>query len=130
MTSKWHETRKAKLDELFLGKKFRIAEEVNFDEPVATPLGYKIKRGYRIVETDKLTRDYVEYIVGKSLLNILADEYNAVEKPEAKKRGRPRKQPLDQAEEWAGREIPSDAQQITQPGPTMVNPNADESYEG
>lgn len=128
--SKWHETRKAKLDKLFKGKKFRIAEEVNLDEPVATPLGYKIKKGYKIVETDKLTRDYVEYYVGKSLLNILAEDYDAVVMPEPRKRGRPRKQPLEQAEVWADRSIPDDAQQITQPGQPLTNPNATERFEG
>jgi hypothetical protein len=124
--AKWHETRKARMDELFKGKKFQIEEEVKFDEPVATPLGYKIKSGYRIVEIDKLTRDYVEYFVGKSLVKILADEYDAIEKPAAKKRGRPRKQPLEQAEEWAGRDIQDTAWPITQPGPALDNPNEDE----
>lgn len=124
--AKWHETRKARMDELFQGKKFEIHEEVEFDEPKATPLGYKIKKGYRIVEVGKLTRDHVEYFVGKSLVNILADEYDAIEKPAPKKRGRPRKQPLEQAEQWAGRELPDDAGPITQPGPTLVNPNEDE----
>ena len=124
--TKWHETRKSRLDELFKGKKFEIREEFKSDEPVATPLGYKIKSGYRIVEVGKLTRDYVEYFIGKSLVKILADEYDAIEKPAAKKRGRPRKQPLEQAEEWADRDIPDDAGPITQPGPTYGNPNEDE----
>lgn len=128
--SKWHETRKARLDELFKGKKFVVREEFKFDEPVATPLGYTIKSGYSIVEVDKLTRDHVEYFVGKSLLNILVEEYAAVEKPAPKRRGRPRKQPIEQAEEWASRDISDDAQQITQPGEPLVNPNADEEYKG
>jgi hypothetical protein len=128
--SKWHETRKARLDELFKGKKFEIREEFKVDEPVATPLGYKIKTGYRIVEVGKLTRDYVEYYVGKSLLDILVEEYAAVEKPQPRRRGRPRKQPIEQAEDWASRDTPDDAQQITQPGEPLINPNADEEYKG
>lgn len=121
-------SKKEKLDNLFKGKKFEIREEVNLNEPVATPLGYKIKHGYRIVQVDKLTRDYVEYYVSKSLLDTIADEYGAVEKPESKRRGRPKKEPIEQAEEWANRDIPNDAQQITQPGPTYPNPNADQSF--
>lgn len=126
MTSKWHETRKARMDELFTGMKFEIVEEVDSDTPLATPLGYKINKGYRLVSTDGGTDIYV----GKALLNTLADDYDAVEKPAAKKRGRPRKQPIEQAEEWAGRELPGDASPITQPGPALVNPNADEEYKG
>jgi hypothetical protein len=60
------------------------------------------------------------------LLKQLAKDYNAVELPPSRKRGRPRKQPLEQAEKWAGRDIPNDAQQITQPGPTYINYNANE----
>lgn len=125
MTSKWHETRKARMEELFSGKKFEIVETVDSDTPIATPLGYKVNKGYRLRETDGST-----IVVGKALLNTLADDFDAVEKPEAKKRGRPRKQPLEQAEEWAGREMPGDASPVTQPGPAMVNPNEDEHYEG
>lgn len=128
--SKWHETRKARMDELFAGKKFRVVEEFKSDEPVATPLGYKVKSGYRLEQVGHLTRDVREIVVGKSLLNTLAEEYNAVEKPAPKKRGRPRKQPLEQAEEWAARNIPNDATPITQPGETYTNPNADEEFKG
>jgi hypothetical protein len=124
--SKWHETRKARMDSLFAGRSYRVVEEKKFDTPQETPLGYKIKSGYIIESVDGEQR----FTVGKSLLNILADEYNAVEKPVAKKRGRPRKQPLEQAEEWAGRDISNDAGPITQPGPGLVNPNADERFEG
>lgn len=124
--SKWHETRKARMDELFAGKKFRVVEEVKSDEPVATPLGYKVKSGYRLEQVDGGS----SFVVGKSLLNTLAEEYDAVEKPAPKKRGRPRKQPLEQAEEWAGRDIPNDAFPITQPGETYTNPNADEEFKG
>jgi hypothetical protein len=41
-----------------------------------------------------------------------------------------RKKPLDQAEEWANRDMPDDAQRITQAGPTYSNPNEDEHLEG
>jgi hypothetical protein len=126
MASKWHDTRKARMDELFAGKKFEVVEEVDSDTPIATPLGYKVNKGYRLRSTDGT----MDIVVGKSLLNTLADDYDAVEKPAPKKRGRPRKQPLEQAEEWAGREMPGDASPVTQPGPTMVNPNEDEHYEG
>lgn len=126
MASKWHETRKARMDELFAGKRFDIVEEVNSDTPVETPLGYKVNKGYRLKSTD----GSMDIVVGRALLNQIADDYNGVTKPEAKKRGRPRKKPLELAEEWAGRDIPSDAQQITQPGSTMTNPNEDEHYEG
>jgi hypothetical protein len=124
--SKWHETRKARLDELFTGKKFHIVGEFKSDEPVATPLGYKVKSGYRLEPTEGGDT----FVVGKSLLNTLADEYNAVEKPSPKRRGRPRKQPIEQAEEWAGRDIPGDASPITQPGQPLTNPNADEEFKG
>ena len=123
--SKWHETRKARMDELFKGKTFEIVKEFKSDEPVATPLGYKVKSGYELRSSDG---DSV--VVGKSLINTLADEYNAIEKPEAKKRGRPRKQPLEQAEQWAGRDMPNDAAPVTQPGETYINPNEDEHFEG
>jgi hypothetical protein len=119
--SKWHSTRKARMDKLFTGKKFEVVREVNSKEPLETPLGYKIHKGYELKASDGST-----IYVGKSLLNQLAEDYNAVEKPAPKKRGRPRKQPLEQAEVWADRDIPDDAQQITQAGPTYVNPNADE----
>jgi hypothetical protein len=128
--SKWHETRKARLDELFEGKKFRVVEEFKSDEPVATPLGYKVKSGYKLREINHLTRDVREIVVGKSLLNKLADDYDAVDKPEPKRRGRPRKQPIEQAEEWAGRDIPDTAYPVTQPGETYVNPNANEEFKG
>lgn len=124
--SKWHETRKQKLDELFAGRQYTIVEEKKFTEPEETPLGYKVKSGYVIESTDGQQR----FVVGKALINTLADEYNAIEKPVAKKRGRPRKQPIEQAEQWAGRKLPEDASPVTQAGPTMINPNADEHYEG
>jgi hypothetical protein len=124
--SKWHETRKARMDSLFAGRSYRIVEEKKFDEPQETPLGYKVKSGYVIESLDGQQR----FTVGKALVNTLADEYGAIEKPAAKKRGRPRKQPLEQAEEWAGRDIPDDAGPITQPGPTMTNPNESETLEG
>jgi hypothetical protein len=118
--NKWHSTRKARMDELFAGRKFRVVEEVNSDEPLETPLGYKVKKGYRLEDESG------QIVVGKALLNQLAEDYNAVEKPEPKRRGRPRKEPLAQAEEWASRDMPDDAQQVTQAGPTYTNPNADE----
>lgn len=123
-SSKWHSTRKARMDELFAGRKFRVVEEVSSDEPLETPLGYKIKKGYRLELVEgKFPGEVADIYVGKALLNQLADEYDAVEKPEPKRRGRPRKQPLEQAEDWASRDIPNDAQQITQAGPTYTNPN-------
>jgi len=123
--SKWHTTRKARMDELFTGRKFEVVEDFKSKTSVATPLGYKVNSGYRLRAVDG--KDGLQdFIVGKSLLNTLADEYSAVDKPEAKKRGRPRKQPLEQAEQWASRDMPNDAQQITQAGPTYSNPNADE----
>jgi hypothetical protein len=124
--SKWHDTRKARMDKLFAGKQYDVAEEVNSDTPIETPLGYKIKKGYRLIERDGDASIYV----GKSLLNTLADEYKAVEKPTSKKRGRPRKQPIEQAEEWAGRDLPENATPVTQPGETYSNPNEDEHLEG
>src|SRR5687768_3654811 len=125
--SKWHETRKARMDELFAGKKFEIVAPFDFDEPVETPLGYKVSKGYNLRSTD----GSMDIYVGKALMTQLADEYNAVEKPAPKKRGRPRKQePLAQAEEWASRDMPDDAQQVTQPGSTYSNPNEDQHFEG
>lgn len=123
--SKWHDTRKARMDELFAGKQYTVMSEETLDEPLETPLGYKVKKGYWLQDTEG-SRVWV----GKSLLNTLADEYNAVEKPEAKKRGRPRKEPLERAEVWAGRDIPGDASPITQPGEPYTNPNEDERFEG
>ena len=114
------------MDSLFAGRNYRIVEEKKFNTPQKTPLGYTVKSGYVIESTD----GEQTFTIGKSLLNILADEYDAIEKPPAKKRGRPRKQPLEQAEQWANRDIPDDAYPITQPGPTLVNPNEDEKFEG
>lgn len=124
--TKWHGTRKAKMDELFKGRRYTIVEEKKFDTPQETPLGYKVKSGYLIRSTD----GEQEFVVGKALINTLADEYSAIEKPAPKKRGRPRKDPVEQAEDWAARELPGDAAPITQPGTTVVNPNADEHFEG
>lgn len=125
-SSKWHQTREAKLHELFDGKQFNIVEEVNSDTPIATPLGYKVNKGYRLQSTDGT----MDIVVGKALLNTLADDFGAVTKPEAKKRGRPRKQPIEQAEEWANRDMPGDASPVTQPGTEVTNPNEDIHYEG
>lgn len=122
----WHETRKARLDDLFEGKKFRVVGEFKSDEPKATPLGYKVKSGYTLEAVDGGER----IVVGKALLNTLADDYDAVDKPEPKKRGRPRKQPIDLAEDWAARDLPDDASPLTQPGPPLENPNEDEHFEG
>lgn len=122
--TKWHETRKARMDELFSNKKFHIVSEEVLDEPLETALGYKTKKGYWIQSGDE------KLWVGKALLNQIADQYNAVEKPAPKKRGRPKKeQPIEQAEQWASRDIPNDAQQITQAGPTYTNPNASQEAE-
>jgi hypothetical protein len=116
------------MDELFSGKKFTVVEEVNLDEPRATPLGYKVKKGFRLVATDGTA----DIIVGKALLQQMHENYDAVEDmPQPKKRGRPRKeevvvdttQPIEQAEEWANRDLPDDASPITQAGPTYTNPN-------
>ena len=121
-SSKWHATREARMKELFDGKQFTVESEFKNEEPQETPLGYKVKSGWRLVSTD----GSMHIVVGKSLLNKLADS-GAVEKPATRKRGRPRKeQPLEQAEQWASRDIPDDAQQITQAGPTYDNPNADQ----
>lgn len=122
MASKWHETRKARMDELFKDKKFEIVEEATLDEPLETPLGYKTKKGFWLRSGNE------KIWVGKALLSQIADEYNAVDKPEPKRRGRPRKQPLAQAESWASRDMPDDAQQVTQAGPTYTNPNASEEF--
>ncbi len=127
--NKWHSTRKARMDELFAGRKFRIVEEFTSDEPLETPLGYKVKKGYRLQEVEgNEPREVSEFVVGKALLNQLADDYNAVEKPAPKRRGRPRKKPLEQAEECASRDMPDDAQQITHAGPTYTNPNSEEEF--
>lgn len=120
-SDKWHETRKSKLDELFQGKSFHVVSEEKLDEPLETPLGYKTKNGYWIRSGN------TKLWVGKTLLRQIAEKYNAVELPEPKRRGRPKKKPLEQAEKWADRGIPNNAQQITQPGPTYVNPNQNES---
>lgn len=120
-SSKWHGTRKTRMDELFTGKKFTVVEEFKYDKSVQTPLGYKVNKGYKL-----RAEDGTEIYVGKALLNQLADDYDAVAKPQPKKRGRPRKQPIVQAEEWASRDIPDDAQEVTQAGPTYTNPNATE----
>ncbi len=128
LANKWHSTRKTRMDELFAGRKFRIVEEFTSDEPLETPLGYKVKKGYLLQEVEgNEPGEVAEFVVGKALLNQLADDYNAVEKPAPKRRGRPRKKPLEQAEEWASRDIPDDAQQITQAGPTYTNPNESET---
>lgn len=119
--SKWHSTRDARMKEVFEGKKFTVVEEFKNEEPQETPLGYKVKNGWRLRATDGTL-----IVVGKALLNSLA-ELGVVAKPEAKKRGRPRKEPLKQAEQWASRDMPDDAQQITQAGPTYTNPNSEES---
>lgn len=119
-------SRDAKLHELFDGKKFDVVEEVDSATPLATPLGYKVKKGYRLKSTD----GSMDIIVGKALLNTLAEDFDAVTKPEPKKRGRPRKNPVEQEETWAGRDVPNDAQQITQAWPTYANPNADEEFKG
>lgn len=128
--SKWHETRQAKMDELFKGKKFRIVDEFKSENPLATPLGYKIKSGYRLEQVGLPVDTVNEFVVGKSLLNTLVEKYQAVDRPEAKKRGRPKKQPLAQAKEWAARDIPNDAGPITQPGETYTNPNATQEFKG
>lgn len=117
--SKWQATRKAKMDELFTGHKYKIVNEFSSEEPKKTPLGYTVKNGFVIESTDGTQRFYV----GKSIINILADNYNAITKPEPKKRGRPKRGTLEQASEWANREMPADAQQVTQAGPTYSNPN-------
>jgi hypothetical protein len=126
-SDKWHATRKARADELFSGRKFEVISEETFDNSMTTPLGYKVKKGYKLRSVDG-KEGLQEFIVGKTLLNQIADEYNAVDKPEPKRRGRPRKaETVEQAEKFADREIPADAQQITQPGPTWANPNSDQS---
>src|SRR6187402_669989 len=117
--SKWHATREARMHSLFEGKKFTILEEFKHEEPQETPLGYKVSSGWRLESTDGT----MNIVVGKSLLNTLVDS-GAVDKPAPKKRGRPRKQPIEQAEQWANRDMPGDAQEVTQAGPTYVNPNA------
>jgi len=121
-SGKWHETRKARMDQLFKDKKYVVVEEATLDEPQETPLGYKTKKGYWLQSGQE------KVWVGKALLKQLAEEYDAVELPAPKRRGRPRKeQPLEQAEQWVSRDMPNDAQQITQAGPTFVNPNAGET---
>lgn len=46
---------------------------------------------------------------------------------EKKKDTNPKKKPIEQAEDWANRDIPDDAQQVTQAGPTYENPNSKET---
>jgi hypothetical protein len=124
-SSKWHATRDARMKELFEGKKFTIVGEFKNEGPLTTPLGYKVKSGWHLAATD----GSMECVVGKALLNKLVDT-GAVEKPAPKKRGRPRKeQPIEQAEPWASRDISDDSQQITQAGPTYLNPNASQEAE-
>lgn len=117
-SDKWHATRKSRMDELFSGKHYDIVSEDILDEPLETPLGYKTKKGYWLQDqnSDRIW-------VGESLLNTLSEDYKAVTRPAPKKKGRPRKQPIDQAQVWASRDIPNDAEQITQAGPTYINPN-------
>lgn len=121
---KWSETRKAKLDELFSGKSYVIEKEETLDTAKATPLGYKTKHGYWLRSGDE------RIWVGKALLKTLAEDYQAVELPEPKRRGRPKKDPVEQAEVWVGRDIPSDAYPITQPGQPLTNPNAEQEFKG
>jgi len=45
------------------------------------------------------------------------------------KKAASKKKPIKQAEVWANRDIPDDAQEISQPGPTYDNPNANEVSE-
>lgn len=123
-SSKWHATRNARIKELIEGKHYVVVEEFKSGQPIETPLGYKVKSGWYL--EDSATG--AKIAVGKSLMNTLADA-DVVEKPAPKKRGRPRKsEPLAQAEEWASRDIPDDAQQITQAGPTYTNPNAGQEF--
>jgi len=123
-SSKWHATRDARMKEIFEGKEFVIVQEFKNEGPLKTPLGYKVKSGWHLAATD----GSMECVVGKSLLNTLIDS-GAVAKPAPKKRGRPRKQPIEQAEQWANRDMPGDAQEVTQAGPTYVNPNASQEAE-
>ncbi len=42
------------------------------------------------------------------------------------KKPKKQEQPFDRAEKWVSRDVPNDAQEITQAGPTYDNPNKDE----
>lgn len=121
---KWRATRQARMDELFKNRQYRLVEEKSFSEPQETPLGYTVKHGYVIESLDGEQK----FVVGKSILNALAEDYRAIDLPPAKRRGRPKHDTLEVASEWADRKIPSDAAPITQPGPTYTNPNEDEKF--
>lgn len=121
---KWRATRQARMDELFKDRQYRLVESKSFDEPKETPLGYTVKHGYVVESVDGEQK----FVVGKSLLNILANEYHAIDLPPAKRRGRPKHDTLDLASEWASRDVPDDASPVTQPGPTYTNPNEDEKF--
>lgn len=85
-SDKWHATRRAREAALFAGRKFVVVREIK-DTSFKTPLGYSAKNGYEVrnVETGET------FMVGKTTLKVMAQEYDAVTLPAPKKRGRPKK---------------------------------------
>jgi hypothetical protein len=77
--------RKAKMDELFAGKKFTILQEIhlNGDERFVTPFGNKGRNGYAISEEGNPSN---RFIVGATVLKQAAAEYGAVTLPEPKRK--------------------------------------------
>lgn len=85
-SEKWHATRRARELALFSGQRFEIVREVKNEEFVS-PLGYKGKNGYELRNVGSGDTVYV----GKATLKRMASEYQAVDLPAPKKRGRPPK---------------------------------------
>lgn len=77
--------RKAKMDELFEGKKFTILQEIhlNGDERFVTPFGNKGRNGFAISEDGNPSN---RFIIGATVLKQVAAEYGAVTLPEPKRK--------------------------------------------
>lgn len=89
-------SRQVKLDELFKGKKFTITREIHLegDERFETPFGNKGRHGFALQEVGNPAN---EFIVGESMLALVARDYQAVEVPvkERKRRTKDQKEADD-----------------------------------
>lgn len=76
-------TRQRKLDEAFAGRAFEVVAEVNLPpgQVFQTPFGNKGRHGYII--RDRETGDRM--VVGKQVLRILHDQYQAVALPQKRR---------------------------------------------
>lgn len=86
------ETRKAKLDRLYLGQRYTIVKEIHLegDARFETPLGNKGRNGFAIVNEDPTQEgDKAKHIVGATLLALIAKDYGAVDLPPAKRKRKP-----------------------------------------